>query len=75
MQLIFVLTQDSRDVILLLAIIEFLKCGNIYRKGDVYDLRVSKFGDIISKIIPFFKNIKLLELKLVILRIDVKPLS
>ena len=75
LQLIFVLTQDSRDVILLLAIIEFLKCGNIYRKGDVYDLRVSKFGDIISKIIPFFKNIKLLELKLVILRIDVKPLS
>ena len=48
---------------LLLAIIEFLKCGNIYRKGDVYDLRVSKFGDITSKIIPFFKKHQIIGVK------------
>lgn len=65
LQLIFVLSQDSRDVTLLLAIIEFLKCGNIYRKtgGDVYDLRVSKFGDITSKIIPFFKKHQIIGVK------------
>ena len=50
---------------LLLAIIEILKCGNIYRKTgrDVYDLRVSKFGDITSKIIPFFKKHQIIGVK------------
>ena len=63
LQLIFVISQDSRDMILLLTIIEFLKCGNIYRKGDVYDLRVSKFSDITDKIIPFFKKYPILGVK------------
>ena len=31
---------------------------------------VTKFGDIINIIIPFFKNTKLRELRLKILRID-----
>ena len=55
-QLVFKVTQHMRDEQLLLMLIEYLDCGNIYKKGEIIDFRVSKFSDIINKIIPFFKK-------------------
>ena len=54
--LVYQVTQHSRDEKLMKSLIELLKCGKIYRKGDLYDLRVSKFGDITEKIIPLFSK-------------------
>ena len=55
-QLVFKVTQHMRDEQLLLMLIEYLDCGNIYKKGEIIDFRVSKLSDIINKIIPFFKK-------------------
>lgn len=35
---------------------EYLDCGKIYKKGEAFDFRVTKFSDNYSKIIPFFKK-------------------
>ena len=50
----FVIGQHKRDEQLLKLLIEYLDCGNIYKNGDAFDFRVSKFNDIIKIIIPFF---------------------
>ena len=36
------------------SLIELLKTGEIYRRGDAFYFTVSKFQDINDKIIPFF---------------------
>ena len=55
-QLIFQITQHSRDEILLRSIISYLNCGVVTKNRDAFDFRVYKFGDITHKIIPFFKK-------------------
>ena len=55
-ELVFKLTQHKRDINLLKSFIKFFDCGNIYKKGNTFDYRVSKFSDITQKIIPFFKK-------------------
>ena len=52
--LVFVIGQHKRDEKLLKLLIEYFDCGNIYKNGDAFDFRVSKFNDIIKIIIPFF---------------------
>lgn len=54
--LVFQLTQHSRDEYLMKSLIEFFDCGGIYLRGALIDFKVSKLSDILTKIIPFFKE-------------------
>lgn len=65
-KLVFQLTQHSRDVKLLIVILEYLDCGGVYKKGIAFDYRVTKLSDTEEKIIPFFlkypiKGVKALD--------------
>ena len=55
-QLVWQLTQDSRDAKLMVYIKELLGCGNVYKNRTWIDFKVTKFDDIQNKIIPFFKK-------------------
>ena len=55
--LVYHLTQDSRDEKLLKRLINYFKCGNVYQKGTTCEFRVTKFEDIVNIIIPFFLKI------------------
>ena len=52
----FRLTQHERDKILMKSFIKYLNCGTVNKNRDVCVFRVTKFDDIINKIIPFFKK-------------------
>ena len=54
--LVFIITQHSRDEELLIAIMDYLGCGYIQKKGEAFDLRVTKISDIEKKIIPHLKK-------------------
>ena len=56
--LVFIITQHSRDEELLIAIMDYLGCGYIQKKGEAFDLKspVTKISDIEKKIIPHFKK-------------------
>jgi len=55
-QLVFSLTQHSRDEHLIKSLINYLDCGtfNQYKEGVYF--KVTKFSDISKKIIPFFEK-------------------
>lgn len=44
-------------------LIVYFDCGNIYKRGEVMDLKVTKFYDITNKIIPFFQKYPILGVK------------
>nr|YP_009517159.1 LAGLIDADG homing endonuclease [Blastosporella zonata]AYE93119.1 LAGLIDADG homing endonuclease [Blastosporella zonata] len=50
----FVISQHKKDVLLMLSLINFLNCGQIYKNKDCFNLTIRKFADIDNKIIPFF---------------------
>ena len=52
----FTLTQHSRDEQLLKLLIEYLDCGYVIKQRTCVNFRVTKFNDIMEKIIPFFKQ-------------------
>lgn len=54
--LVFALIQDERDEQLMRCFIEYLGCGRVEKKITTYDYRVTKFSDIVNKVIPFFKK-------------------
>jgi len=54
--LVFQITQHIRDEQLIRSLIEYLNCGNIYKRQDVYDFKVTKYSDLTNKILPFFNN-------------------
>ena len=54
--LLFVITQHLRDQQLLISIKEYLGCGNLYKNREIFQLMVTKFDDIVTKIIPLFKK-------------------
>ena len=54
--LVFVITQHLRDQQLLFCIMEYLGCGNLYKKRETFNYEVTKFDDITQKIIPFFQK-------------------
>ena len=62
-ELVFQITQHKRDEKLLKLLIKYFDCGNIYKIGDAFDFRVSKFNDIIKIIIPFFQKYKIQGVK------------
>jgi hypothetical protein len=48
----FLLSQHSRDKVLMSKIMEYLACGNLRFEDSMVRLRVSKFSDITDKIFP-----------------------
>ena len=54
--LLFKLSQHSRNDNLMQYLIEYLDCGNIYKHQDEISFQVVKFSDLTQKIIPFFKK-------------------
>ena len=55
-KLLFIISQHERDKELLASFIDYLGCGNVYKKKTTFDYVVSKFTDIEDKIIPFLNN-------------------
>jgi hypothetical protein len=55
-QLMFKLSQHSRDEQLMKSIIDFLGCGNVYVSGTTVEYIVTKFNDLTDKVIPFFQK-------------------
>ena len=62
-ELVFQVTQHSRDEKLMRSLIELLKCGNIFKYQEAIDFRVYNFREITLKIIPFFKKYPILGVK------------
>ena len=63
-QLVFKVTQHSRDAELLKHMAEHLSCGRVeYRKGEACDYTVTALKDIKHKIIPLFNAFPLLGSK------------
>lgn len=60
LELIFQVTQHTRDEALLTSFIKYLDCGRISKSGKAIDYQVSRFSDLENKIIPFFKKYKIL---------------
>lgn len=52
--LTFIITQHIRDEQLMKSLTEYLGCGNLNKKREVFEYQVSKFSDLTEKIIPFF---------------------
>lgn len=63
-QLVFDLTKHMRDEQLMRRLIEYLCCGNIYKKRESLYFIVTKFADIENKIIPLFKKYPIEGIKL-----------
>jgi len=64
-ELIFQLSQNSRDLELLKSILDFFGCGYLYFNVDrnALNFRISKFSDIVNKIIPFFEAHRIIGVK------------
>ena len=64
-ELEFKITQHARDEQLMKYLINYLGCGYVIKSNKLaYDYRVSKFLDLIDKIIPFFSQYPLIGTKL-----------
>ena len=63
-QLKFQITQHCRDRVLMDNIVKYLGCGYISERNDIVDFHVTKFTDIIEKIIPFFAEYPILGVKM-----------
>lgn len=63
--LVFQLTQHSRDKHLLDCLLNFFGCGKLEKdsRKSVFNLSVHRFGDNYEKIIPFFKQNKIVGIK------------
>ena len=55
-QLIFMITQHSRDEQLIRSFVTYFNCGKIYKWQDACDFIVIKYSDLTNKILPFFNN-------------------
>lgn len=55
-RLMFLLGQHSRDEQLIKSLVEYFNCGSINKKSRAFEFKVTKFSDIMYKIIPFFKK-------------------
>lgn len=62
-QLRFQITQQIRDKKLMEKIIDYLGCGYISIRDDIVDYRVTNVNDILTKVIPFFKDCPIIGVK------------
>lgn len=63
-QLKFQITQQARDKFLMERLVSYLGCGFISERGDIVDFQVTKFTNIVEKIIPFFEKYHIIGVKL-----------
>jgi len=61
--LLFQVVQRSRDESLMRSISAYLDCGRITVLNDAVHLHVTKFSDLIEKVIPFFREYTILGIK------------
>nr|YP_009327824.1 hypothetical protein [Epichloe festucae]YP_010564198.1 hypothetical protein OYW92_mgp42 [Epichloe bromicola]APB96783.1 hypothetical protein [Epichloe festucae]APB96843.1 hypothetical protein [Epichloe hybrida]UYX62182.1 hypothetical protein [Epichloe bromicola] len=59
----FQITQHNKDKLLMENIINYLGCGYLSVRKDIIDFHVTKFSDIVEKVIPFFNKYPLLGVK------------
>ena len=62
-RLVFQLTQHQRDERLMMSLIEYFGCGNVYQSRNAIDFRITKFKDLVDKLIPFFDKYPLVGAK------------
>ena len=62
-QLIFQLTQHCRDKQLMVSLIKYLDCGNVFKNRETVNLIETKFENLNNKIIPFFQKYQILGIK------------
>lgn len=62
-ELVFKLTQHSRDELLMRSLVKYFDGGKISKNGEAFDFKVTKFLDIKNKIIPFFQKYPILGIK------------
>lgn len=62
-QLIFQITQHTRDELLMRSLIDYLNFGIVFKNQDTYVFQVSKFSDISEKVLPFFSDYAVLGSK------------
>lgn len=55
-KLVFSIGQDQKDLNLLNSLIKFFDCGLVFKNKTWAEFIVTKFADIMDKIIPFFKK-------------------
>ena len=58
-QLRFKLTQHIIDEKLMKSLVEYLNCGKVYIYKDTVEFQITKFADLINKILPLFQKIPL----------------
>ena len=61
----FSLAQHSRDEALIRSLIQYLDCGQVYVRGsgNAVDFKITKFDNLIGKLIPFFRTNPLIGVK------------
>ena len=61
----FQITQHIRDIVLMQSLVDFLGCGQIIKRpdGKSVDFKVTKFSELVEKVIPFFERMPLLGVK------------
>jgi hypothetical protein len=62
----FRITQHSRDKELIISLVNYLDCGNVSEKqkqSPILDFQITKFEDLIEKVIPFFQKYPILGVK------------
>lgn len=62
-QLVFKISQNSRDEELMRNLIKYLNCGNVYLIRTWCEFAVRNFSDIVNIIIPFFKKYRIIGVK------------
>ncbi len=59
----FQITQHIKDRVLMENILNYFECGYLSVRDDIVDYHVTKFNDILEKIIPFFDKYPVLGVK------------
>ena len=55
-KLVFSISQHNRDKELMISLIEYFGCGNVYENRKAVDFIITKFSDLNNKVIPFFEK-------------------
>lgn len=65
-QLKFIVTQHSRDIVLMQSLVKYFSCGSVSERQNqpAVDFVVSRFSDLVEKIMPFCQNFPPLGVKL-----------
>lgn len=62
-KLTFQITQNGRDEQLMRFLIKYFDCGNIYKRQEAFDYKVTKVDDLVDKIIPFLNKYPVIGVK------------